>query len=420
MRFSVDWLDDARNAALEERTTVADFRLLLSNQNACLHIEDGVVSDAVTISLYPLAEGLAHDWWMIFGGRDREVSLLRRRSGYATPEVVMKFDGAVFEARAEQRVYDNPAVRFWTVPAEIMDRASAEAELDRFVGEVGARLEGDGQRDTSAQLRWRRVRASRDDPDEAAFCEAAGALGEDPYAIDRRAAASIEAAGERFTGEPLTEFLAGSAEIDQSRLLDWVDAAGHRRPNASLVAELRPLGREAAVRAVQPIDGPEPGWALGYRRARALRRILDLNLGDRFGTFRPLAERLGARSFEVMREVEGLQALRTDGRDGVHIHLRSLGGSARSPNYLFAFSRAVGDAMCFPEPGNAAINELRSAHRQAAGRAFAAEFLAPIDEIRSMRRDGRDTLSIAGDLGVSAAVIEHQEENAVRIEAVCG
>jgi hypothetical protein len=65
------------------------------------------------------------------------------------------------------------------------------------------------------------------------------------------------------------------------------------------------------------------------------------------------------------------------------------------------------------------INHVRRAYRQAAGRAFAAEFLAPIDEIRSMRQSQRDAYSIADDLGVPTAVIERQIENQDRIAEAC-
>jgi Zn-dependent peptidase ImmA (M78 family) len=76
----------------------------------------------------------------------------------------------------------------------------------------------------------------------------------------------------------------------------------------------------------------------------------------------------------------------------------------------------VGDASCFLDEGRAPVNELRSAYRQAAGRAFAAEFLAPISEIDSMLDDGRDTVSIADEFTVSTTVIDRQIENRERIE----
>ena len=65
------------------------------------------------------------------------------------------------------------------------------------------------------------------------------------------------------------------------------------------------------------------------------------------------------------------------------------------------------------------MNDLREACRQAYARAFAAEFLAPVDEILSMRRDGYDVRSIADEFGVSTETVERQEENAGRIRRAC-
>lgn len=58
-------------------------------------------------------------------------------------------------------------------------------------------------------LRWSHVSRSLDNPDERAFCEAAGALGVDPYGISEADATFIEQAAELFSGEALLKFLAG-------------------------------------------------------------------------------------------------------------------------------------------------------------------------------------------------------------------
>ena len=67
----------------EERATVADLRLWLGEQNVCLHLRGLELVDHRTIPLYPLAEGLAHDWWRLFAGRDASMSLIAYRSGFA-------------------------------------------------------------------------------------------------------------------------------------------------------------------------------------------------------------------------------------------------------------------------------------------------------------------------------------------------
>lgn len=84
--------------------------------------------------------------------------------------------------------------------------------------------------------------------------------------------------------------------------------------------------------------------------------------------------------------------------------------------------RAVSNCLfvsAYPPAARSVVNDLREASRQACGRAFAAEFLAPIEEIASMRADGRDTDAIADEFGVSSWLVERQEENAGRIRQAC-
>lgn len=419
MRYSIDWYDGASNRAPEERATVGEWRLWINDQNVTLHRRGTSSIDHVTAALYGLVSDLAHEWWSLFGGRDRFFSITKYRDGYLLPDVRFEFDGEIFEISAHQKVYNNPYVCFWAGPKELMARQSAELGLSNLINEVLARLEDRGVRDTSAALRWKRVEASRADPDEAAFCEAAGALGLDPYDVSEDAAASIERSASIFAGEPLAEFLAGAVGADRARLLGWIAAAEERPSELARVANLHSVAVEAARRT--PARDLEPSWSRGYRRARAVREVMAVGVGHRFKSYMKLASALGATGYyEPASQVDGIRALRSERPDGTYIHMRGQRSSVETQSgYLFSFARAVGDAACFPETPKSAINELRSAYRQSAGRAFAAEFLAPIEEINSMREDGRDILSIADEFEVATTVVERQIENADRILAAC-
>jgi hypothetical protein len=419
LRFSVEWKDDVKNAAAEERATVADFRLLLDEKNVTMHLRGNKNFEYVTIALYALAEGLARDWWILFGGRDRELSLIRHRGGYAVPDIRLRYDGAAFEIVAHQRTYINPDIRFWSGPCEVLSRKQAESEIGGFIEFVLDRLERKNIRDTGAALRWARVQASRESPEEAQFCEAAGALGLDPYQIEAAQSDTIQTAASIFDSESLTEFLAGAAEYDQRALLDWVRTVENRPRHTSRVGELAAIAKAAAEQSPPRME--DRSWSLGYRRARAMRRVLGLKLGERFSSFKHLARTLGASDgYELAASVDGIRALRSDHNEEIRIHIRNHGSLAEAfVPHLFTFARAVGDATCFLEESKTPINDLHSASRQAAGRAFAAEFLAPIDEIESMHKDGHDFVSIADEFVVSTAVIAHQMENAARIRKAC-
>lgn len=331
----------------------------------------------------------------------------------------MSFDGAAFEISSRQFTYRNPDVRFWADPSEVLGRVEAEHQLDAFIENVLKQLDGAHLVGTSAALRWARVRESRANPEEVVFCEAAGALGHDPYAIDPHAASIISSAAELFAGEALNEFLAGARDNSTERLIDWVRQVERWPRYRSLIPDLSAVAKIAASVALE-VEG-ERSWALGYRRARAARAALGLGAADRLRSYKTVAEKFGAgRQYKLAPRIGGIRALRSDQDNGVHIYLRNHGNAPDAKSgETFAFTRAVGDVVCFPDQSRAPVNELHDAYRQAAGRAFAAEFLAPIHEIESMRADGRDIQSIADEFSISPAVIDRQLENAERIAEAC-
>lgn len=418
MKSSVDWHDDGVNAAHEERATVADLTLHLGALNVTKHLNDDALADHVTVALYGLAHGIAHDWWTIFGSRDSEVSLLKYRNGYLLPDLRFKFDGAAFEISAHQKIYEGPDVRFFGGTSEVLSRRDGEALLTDLVETILARLDKQGVKDTSAALRWRRVQLSRHSQ-EAEFCEAAGGMGMDPYQIDEQPAMFIEAAERLFGREPLVEFVSGAGNVDRTALIRWVERMARFQGFKYRLADVKGVADSVAGQTAPRPN--EPAWAAGYRGARAARGAMDLKQSDRFGSFSTFAKSFGAgKAYGLAPSIDGIRALRRDHANGVHVHVRNHGDSPEAQaSHLFTIARGVGDAVCFPDTELSPINGLHQASRQAVGRAFAAEFLAPIDEIRSMLKDRKDVVTIADEFAVSSRVIERQVENASRIDVAC-
>jgi hypothetical protein len=417
VRHSIEWQEQQVNAAPEERASVGDLRLFLNDQNVTMHLVGKKVADHVTVALYGLVNGILHDWWAIFGGRDREFSLRWYRTGYLLPDIRIGFDGVAFEVSARQFSYFDPDIRFWAGNQEILTREHAERWLSALINETLARLNQKEIKNTSAHLRWKRIQSSLES-DERIFCESAGAIGLDPYDISESAASFIEKSEEIFGSEALVEFMSGSRGVDRERLIQWVQKMVSDRAPDRRLAELRPIVDK--IEAQIPSHLGAPAWAEGYRRARAMRQVLGLEQSYKLSSYGELASLLGGDGeFSLAPEVDGIQALRHEEPDGIYVHLRDHGDHRRvSATHLFAFTRAVGDAVCFSGRETAPINRLIRAYRQAAGRAFAAEFLAPIDEINSMREDSFDEYSIAHHFGVSTQVIAHQIENESRILSV--
>lgn len=433
MKFSVEWIDGGTNAAAEERATLCDLRILLGNDNACRFLDDvaNKTFDALTVPAVHLAEGIAKDWWRIFGGRDRRQSLLPYRTGFILPNLQIGFDGTTFEVVGHQQICANPGLRFWQVEGDSMPRTDAETALASFVQAVVDKLAGEGIPNCEVALAWTRVVASRTDAAEAAFCEAAGALGVDPYAISDDDARFIEKAGELFAGEALIEFLAGGC-LQANQLAGSQHSPFTRR--WSTLAWLRDLesrqryecnlpGLAELHKQFRPSPTHRPGerpWAQGYRMARTLGKELNLN-GSRLQTPEALAKKLGGRDFQRVAgtEVEpGIRAVVAQNGAEPRIHLRDRNRGKflwATQAETFALARAIGDTLCLPHSGHRVVNNLHNAEQQAVGRAFAAEFLAPVEDVLDMAREGLDSQEIASEFNVSPLVVQHQIDNSERI-----
>ena len=432
MKFRIDWQPHGPNAALEERATIADLRIAIGGGNACANEPprrrgQGATTTAsgnvrrtehATVSVYPLAAEIAFNWWHLFGSRDAKLQLVDGRGGYAVPNIQLTFDGAGFTASCRLLTYDNPPIRFTHGDTERLTRAEAESTLAGFVECVRGRLAEAKVRDSGLQLRWERVQRSRESADEAAFCEAAGALGFDPYEIDDAVADFIMDAGAWFHDEPLLELLSGLRRVDRSGApgkdaLAWLRTAEARPADRSRLPAVDDL-RQGMADTRRAAAGEMP-WRAGYRCAREVRRRLNVGAAERFDVS-TLAARLGGPRFAAAEGgVSDLRAVVATTAE-THVHLSPRHAPSRE---LFALGRAIGDAVANPPAERSAVNNLHDAARQATGRAFAAEFLAPIDEIRSMLEDGKVHDDIAADFGVDLELVERQLQNQDHIDEAC-
>lgn len=378
-------------------------------------------TENATVSVYPLAAEIAFNWWHLFGSRDARLELADGRSGYAVPNILLTFDGAGFTASCQPLTYDNPPIRFTHGDTERLTRAEAESALAGFVECVRGRLAEAKVRDSGLQLRWERVQRSRESADEAAFCEAAGALGFDPYEIDDAVADFIMDAGAWFHDEPLLELLSGLRKVDRSRApgkgtLAWLRTAESRSADRSRLPAIDDL-RQGMADTRRAAAGEMP-WCAGYRCAREARRRLDIGTAERFDVS-TLAARLGGPRFATAEGgVSDFRAVVATTAE-THVHLRKESSRYAHLSELFALGRAIGDAVANPPAERSAVNGLHDAARQATGRAFAAEFLAPINEIRSMLEDGKVHDDIAADFGVDLELVERQLQNQDRIDEAC-
>lgn len=407
MKISTEWLPRGRNAAAEEAATVARIRILVGNRFATDMREPGQheIVDHVVAPAYPLAEALTYRWWTLAYGRGRTTLLRSMRGGFAFPDIAIRGIGdGYIEVRCEPFVYENPPVEFVTKALERITIRSFESDAKGFVEAVVARLRKERVTDTPLSARWAKVKATIGDAEERSFCEAAGALGVDPYTCGDDVAAFIDAASSMFKGDELEEFLAGVRPETGTNAISWLKEAERQLDGWSVLPAIEDCRSKVAFR--KAAGAP---WTAGYASARKVRKHLGLSDSEPVGDLQALASRLGNARFHATEQSNtGLRGVSCIRRGNAHA---IVSGSRNAATLLFTVARTFGDAIHFGGAHRSPVTDQLGTYRQQLGRAFAAEFLAPVRAILDMQKRGEQLEDIAASFGVSEMVINHQMEN---------
>ena len=390
----------AAGAAEEQATfglfaVTANDRLLTAGEDT----ERGELRHGPHVAGYPLAEWLVWNWWRLRWeyGRptDREAALRWDFShrmatigdGYSWPNVTIFSDGVqVFLTSEPSR--DSGTVLFRYLGAsgyQTVPATELEGAIDGFVGDILARLEQRELRDTNLHHLWNDLETERQDQELARFRRLEAQLGCDPDEIDEDAVRSRLNDAAALGEEALTEVAADAA---------FRGHAPDRMMSAAQILETaRRDGFDANVRdAIVLRDAtavPQPGeveaWRVGQRLAQTLRGqesldghpVSDQNLADFAGTTNDAISNDDRRSDDISFVLD-----RNGGQ--ARISLRSNWQTGRR----FDLARLIGDRVLGNPMGYAAerLFPATRAHsyRQKMQRAFAAEFLSPLDAVDDM------------------------------------
>lgn len=169
--------------------------------------------------------------------------------------------------------------------------------------------------------------------------------------------------------------------------------------------ELRKLREHCSKQNSKSFDRP---YQRGYALARCAREQLHLADDRPVGGVDGLSRLLGAENgFSLSREAPGsLRAVQSSSEGDPTIVVEDEGDFASS----FVFARAVGDYLEFGSELSCVADLYTD--RQAVGRSFAAEFMAPSNAVVEMiEGEDRPITQIAEHFGVSPTVIHRQYQN---------
>ena len=425
LSFDIDWVDADGISGPELSATWASLRIRAGDSiiTRVLDARAKTVREFVYVPLYPLAEWLATNWWFLTHemenpAREGDLDFHRRhalrtgREGYAYPDLEMVTLGS-----RTRLVWKRDVLR-WT-RVEFLDQGETWVDSDVFrdacadlIDQVIRRLAAFDINATLLKDEWDSIQ--RADDDETQFCSASAGLGWDPYDLSDVKRWWVLHLYERL-GSLLGEAAPAFVENDPRSWLSIVDDFEQARRFNSLSLECLRSFRDDALASVG--WSPDP-WTAGYDCAQRLRRHLDLR-----GEPLPTMERVAAALDEDVAAVE--RVTRKHGGlgwpelvDAVvtrnEAELPAFAFRRRSDeSRRFHFCRALAEVLL--SPGSDTFLTRAHSERQQRNRAFAAEFLAPAEGLRSRVSgsvaDSDDIDELATEFGVSSLVIEHQLRN---------
>lgn len=413
LHIEADWADMSGVAGPDRPEVVATYANLRVRVGDAVitrahHRRSGTMIDSVLVSLYPIAEWLTGNWWLLTeeaelpgrAGYTERHSLSAGRDGYCLPDLRFVPEGQSFRLAWAPLAYRHAPLEFVAAGEARVDRREAEDALRDLVERVCGRLAASNIHDSWLQREWNAVQGSEGDADQAAFCRAAAWLGLDPFDIDDAIGQKIQTVARALPAELLEDAFRASRESDLCAMRDWIERQFRDKPSCKPTVPFRSLGLPTAR-----VAGTRP-WEVGYHLARSLRaavpEVADVPtpLEPLFGGRLPLVT-----VRDAPQTFDGL-ALFNDG-----FECRT--AKVRPDSQRFLVARALFSYIHLDQPSS--LLTMAKTTRQSEGRAFAAELLAPAaflrDRLDSAWTTQDQMADVANELGVSAYVVEHQVRN---------
>jgi hypothetical protein len=348
------------------------------------------VHSQVRVSAYPLALWFAASWWRLRWepgpasarpgpGWRMAHEMAAAGHGFVWPPISFQSDAETIEVRMKpSEMADIEPIRYLSDFAGFVDAGKFENEVAAFIELVKERLDTFGLKQSGLHQLWSDVCRERLDPAEAIARRIEAQLGMDPGEAPAELIDRIAGLRDRAGLDTLFEIAIACSGSEPARALDEiVGMADSEAPRGRFDDELGAIEIGAAC------PPGEQGWML----ARSVRQKLGLGdepVGDsRLAALLGIEESLLSepRPQAVARPV-GL-AIRDGDGSGIGFHFRKR-------NHLglrFEAARFIADNLIGAQSAPWLLTSDTKTARQKLQRAFAAEFLCPVDGLKSLLRN---------------------------------
>lgn len=377
------------------------------------------VRNEARLSAYPLALWLAQSWWRL---RYEILPVTRPNHawrmghelcaaghGYAWPQLLFASEGDHIDIWSIPSPHSpESSVQYLAGGYQVIDAGEFERSIDTFISSTIARLDSVSIRATPLHDLWAEVMSERSDREMHDYRHLEALLGNDPGECPEEVINRFATAGSEIGAAALTELApicAGDAplsHIDQLRQMAQANGLT-ARIDAGILKLMHCLKTPAPLAA----------WEKGRLLAHEAREYFGLNGGAI--TDAQLGDMIGLPADQLLenkpptRTVVGL-AVRKETPNIVSLHLRKRSRTGRR----FEISRMIADYVTAPESDHWLPVTDAKTTRQKTQRAFAAEFLAPIEGIRSFLDEDLSSDAIeeaAEHFGVASVAIQTQLVN---------
>lgn len=423
LRFKIDW-DPASEFVVADELRATWARVEISVGDDCItlleDVRTGTSRRAFHASLYPLAEWVAFNWWLLLADgrpswRSRGVegapghSFRAASDGFPWPNLVLipEHDFVrVAWTKWPSRATSPYPVRYLGSGVARAPLADVRTSLADLVEAVLERLREDEVSDTPLEREWSAIRSL--DAEEVEFCIASAQLGLDPFSDGADLSDLISEVFENMTPGMRDEFLDAADPKQLSSSLNWTLEARKAGANATGVSsvDLSAIVATAVPDLTDDSLAGEP-WQVGYAAASRSRDALGL------GAHEPLPPDPLLQASHLNVDDRGLigLAIRRDEEAPALVAARY----TRSTTMRFAAARALWTlAADMVEPF---LITASHSPAQQASRAFGAELIAPAPGIESFLGgqpiNDETVAEIADHYGASELLIRHQLENQI-------
>ena len=421
-KISMQWASPFPPGDTEEEISLGDMTIEANEQVLTRNVSNITQSlrNSIRVSSYPLALWFTACWWRLLyeplpSGEQIEKSYNWRNShilasannGYVWPDISFIPDGQFITVISSQQFSDSKLPLFYlgSKDAITVDSRIFIEEIKHFIELTIDRLDNFGKCNTDLHTLFMQLNDEMEDEDFALYRRVEALLGYDPDEAPDDVIKKIESALKIFNERILTELLSVCSINETSSPIADIESAISMSETGVQGKWTPPLSTK--------VESNMLPWEAGRFLAKELRIAIG-NTDKKIET-KTLCDFLGIteKKFINSHPVYDRFSISHRNNDKLYINLKRESSFHYATGRRFQIARLIGSLLACSDENIFILSDCKT-YSQKLQRAFAAEFLSPVDEVRNFIQKNVTTETIgkaADHFSVSPQTIAHSLAN---------